>query len=126
MASEVLMNLIQVKKIDMQYLGEKMAWLLTNKYAGVQRLSDALTAIKDISTLHNSALFLLLDAFFQHFEATEKLPTNFKKLVELYTDLKAKTQGKSHEQAVLFFEKWKGNTAMRSLTPSVPQRGKKP
>jgi Family of unknown function (DUF6493) len=118
MASEVLMNLIQIKKIEVQHLGEKMAWLLTNKYAGVQRLSDALVAIKDISALHNSALFLLLDAFFQHFEATEKLPTNFKKLVELYTDLKTKTQGESHEKVVLFFEKWKGNTAVRSFPVS--------
>lgn len=115
LASEVFINLIEKQKIDTQIFSEKIALLITNKYGVLLRFIDAIIASKDVSAKHNSALFFIFDGIFKKIELTEKLPTNFKKLVENYLDLLIKTKEKPSEESLLFFEKYKNNSSLKSV-----------
>lgn len=119
MASEVLINLIEKQTIDVAVFGQKAAFLASEKYGVFLRFSDALAALKDISPLHNSALFQLFNSFFENLILKEKLPTNFKKIVENYVDIITKTNQKPSGKAIVFFEQWKDNTALKSLIKQI-------
>jgi predicted DNA-binding WGR domain protein len=122
MATEVLMNHIEKNSFDTAKFGEKLAFLVSWQYGVLLRLIDSLVAIKDISPQHNSALFLILDGIFKKLTFKEKIPTNFKKLVEHYMDMLAKTQQKPSPEAVAFLEQWKENTALKALVKQVLER----
>ena len=79
------------------------------------RLIDGIIALKEVSPLHNSALFLILDGIFTRIELSDKLPTNFKKLVENYLDVLAKTNQKPSVESIQFFEKYKENNSLKPL-----------
>jgi predicted DNA-binding WGR domain protein len=115
LTTEVLIQLIENKKIDAEQLGEKLAFLITGKYGVLLRFIDTLAGIKDVSPLHNSTLFIVLDTIFKHAELGDKLPTNFKKLVEHYADIVAKTQQKPSANALHFFDKLGENAALKGL-----------
>jgi len=115
LASEILINIVEKKKIDITLFSEKVAYLITNKYGVLLRLIDGIIALKDVSPLHNSALFLVLDGIFKQIELKDKLPTNFKKLVENYLDVIAKTNQKPSVESIQFFEKHKENNSLKSL-----------
>jgi hypothetical protein len=83
------------------------------------RFVDSIAGIKDVSALHNSALFQILDAVFKHLEMDEKLPTNFKKMVEHYVDAKAKTQHAPSAETVQFFEKFAENATLKGLLKQI-------
>jgi predicted DNA-binding WGR domain protein len=115
LASEILINIVEKKNIDITLFSEKVAYLITNKYGVLLRLIDGIIALKDVSPLHNSALFLLLDGIFKQIELKDKLPTNFKKLVENYLDVIAKTNQKPSVESIQFFEKHKENNSLKPL-----------
>lgn len=119
LASEVLINLIEKQAIDVELLAQKMAHLATEKYGVFLRLVDGLIALKDVSPLHNNALLQLLNSFFAHLNLKEKLPTNFKKIIENYLDILTKTNQKPSAEAVIFFEQWKDNTSLKSLIKQI-------
>jgi hypothetical protein len=119
LASEVLINLIQKQSIDISLFAEKTTFLITNKYGVLLRFIDGIIALKDISALHNSALFLLLDGIFNKLEVKEKLPANFKKMVENYVDVLSKTNQKPSLETKLFFERLKENTALKTLVKQI-------
>ncbi|MCL9804420.1 DUF6493 family protein [Flavobacterium amniphilum] len=119
MASEVLINLVEQQSIDVNQFGENLALLISNKYGVLLRMIDGIIALKDISPLHNSALFLILDHIFQKVELAEKLPTNFKKLVENYVDVLLKTNQKPSEGCLQFFGKLKDNTALKTIVKQI-------
>ena len=91
---EVLLLLIQNQKIDVKELGKILGYLITESYGPLQRFLDAVSIIRDVSPLHNSALTLLLNELVSNFEGKEKLPVNFKKLLEFFLDLTMKTNAK--------------------------------
>lgn len=91
---EVLLLLIQNQKIDVKELGKILGYLITESYGPLQRFLDAVSIIRDVSPLHNSALALLLNELVLNFEGKEKLPVNFKKLLEFFLDLTMKTNAK--------------------------------
>lgn len=119
LASEVLINLVEIKSINIELFAEKIAMLISKKYGILLRLIEAITALKDISASHNSALFLLLDNIFKTIQTDDKLPTNFKKLIENYVDVMSKTNQKPCSQSLLFFEKYKDNAALKSLVKQI-------
>ena len=119
LASEVLIHLIEKQTVDVAVFAQKASLLASEKYGVFLRFSDALAALKDISPLHNSALFQLFNSFFENLVLKEKLPTNFKKIVENYVDILTKTNQKPSAKAIVFFEQWKDNTALKSLIKQI-------
>jgi predicted DNA-binding WGR domain protein len=119
MASEVLIHLIEKQTLDITLFAQKIALLSSEKYGVFLRLVDGLTAMKDVSPVHNAALLRLLNAFFEKLQLKEKLPTNFKKIVENYIDVLTKTNQKASPKAIAFFEQWKDNTALKSLIKQI-------
>lgn len=118
-ASEVLLQQVEAKSLNVAIFGQKIALLMTEKYGVLSRCIDALLALRDISPLHNSALFMLLDSLFQHLNFQDKLPTNFKKLVENYIDMMAKTQEKPSQSALNFLKKWKEVPSLKGLLKAI-------
>lgn len=119
LASEVLIHLIEKQTVDVAVFAQKASLLASEKYGVFLRFSDALAGLKDISPLHNSALFQLFNSFFENLVLKEKLPTNFKKIVENYVDILTKTNQKPSAKAIVFFEQWKDNTALKSLIKQI-------
>jgi hypothetical protein len=119
MTTEVLIHLIEAKKINAMQLSEKLAFLINGKYGVLLRFIDVLMGIKDVSPLHNSALFIILDTVLKHVELGDKLPPNFKKLVEHYTDIIAKTGQKPSAEAINSFDKLGENTALKGLIQQI-------
>ncbi|TEB40656.1 hypothetical protein D0809_29500, partial [Flavobacterium circumlabens] len=83
------------------------------------RLVDGLIAMKDVSSLHNNALLKLLTSFFENLDLKEKLPTNFRKIIENYLDILTKTNQKPSAKALVFFEQWKDNASLKSLIKQI-------
>lgn len=119
LASETLINLIEKQILNLEKFALKTAFLASEKYGAFSRLTDGIIALKDISPLHNSALFLFFNTFFANLDVKEKLPTNFKKMVENYVDVLIKTNQKPSEKAVVFFEQWKDNASLKSLIKQI-------
>lgn len=90
-AAEVSLLLICERRIDVRQLAEKLARLISEGYAPLQRFLDVAAVIRDHSALHNGALLTLLETIVERFELKEKLPAGFKKLLEMYYDLLTKT-----------------------------------
>ena len=121
LASEVLINLVENKAIDIDLFSERIAFLISNKYGPLSRCIDAFAQLKDISPLHNSALFYLLDGIFNKLKIEDKLPTNFKKLVEHFADVGVKTNQKPTTKTLVFFENYKDTNALKSLIKQIAQ-----
>lgn len=119
LASETLINLIEKQIFDMEKFSEKTAFLASEKYGAFARLTDGIIALKDISPLHNSALLQFFNTFFSNLNVKDKLPTNFKKMIENYVDILIKTNQKPSEKAVAFFEQWKDNASLKSLIKQI-------
>lgn len=119
MASEVLINLIEKRNIDLDLFAVKLAYLASNKYGAFLRLVESTGAVKDVSALHNSAFLQLLEALFKHLVISDKLPVNFKKLVEHYLDILFKTTQPPSAAAIAFFEKWKDNASLKGLIKQI-------
>jgi hypothetical protein len=75
--------------------------------------------LKDISPLHNSAFLQLMEGIFKGMEVEEKLPVNFKKIVEHYVDVLYKTKEKPSADAVTLFDKLKDNAALKALVKQI-------
>ncbi|MCV9926166.1 DUF6493 family protein [Flavobacterium sp. LS1R49] len=119
LASEVLINLVEKQTIDIELFAQKLAFLASGKYGVFLRLVDGLIAIKDVSPLHNSALLKLFNSFFENLDLKDKLPTNFKKIIENYLDILTKTNQKPSPKAIVFFEQWKDNASLKSLIRQI-------
>lgn len=119
MAAEVLINLIEQKAVDLELLAKKLAYLASNKYGAFLRLADSIGTIKDVSALHNFAYLQLLEGVFKHLNISEKLPVNFKKLVEHYIDVLYKTNQQPSATSIAFYEKWKDNPTLKTLIKQI-------
>ncbi|HCU45566.1 MAG TPA: hypothetical protein DF610_12545 [Sphingobacterium sp.] len=60
---------------------------MSHTYGPLGRLEDVLGQCRDISSKHNQALIKIIEYMFLSYAIGEKMPTNFKKLIELYYDL---------------------------------------
>lgn len=105
LAAEVLIQHIQQQSIDLIALAKALSFLVNEQFGPLQRFTDTLALVKDVSSLHNTALAILLEGLLAGFHPKEKLPVNFKKLIELYFDLITKTKRTPSEQVLNLFEK---------------------
>lgn len=121
LASEVLVNLVENKAIDMDLFSERLTFLISNKYGPLLRMIEAVVPLKDISPLHNSALFYLLDGIFKNVKLTDKLPTNFKKMLENFVDVGSKTNHKPDAKTIQLLEPYKENASLKSLIKQIAQ-----
>ncbi|WP_316784969.1 DUF6493 family protein [Pedobacter frigiditerrae] len=119
MAAEVLINLIEKRSIDINMLAVKIAYLSSNKYGVFSRLIESLATLKDVSAVHNSAFLQLMEYTFNYLDIQDKLPTNFKRLVEHYVDLLYRTNQKPSLKTITFFEKYKDSASLKSLTKQI-------
>jgi hypothetical protein len=118
-SKEVLIHQISLQNIDIEPFSKYTARLISEKYGVIQRLIDALESAKDISPLHNSALFLIFEGIFKHLDLGDYMPTNFKKMVEIYLDLLHKTRQKPSVETLQFFEKFKENKSFKELAKQI-------
>jgi len=119
MASEVLINQIEKQMIDLDLLATKLAYLASNKYGAFLRLIESIGALKDVSALHNSAFLQLLEGLLKHLVIAEKLPLNFKKLVEHYVDVLYKTNQQPAPATIAFLGRWKDNASLKGLIKQI-------
>jgi hypothetical protein len=119
MSAEVLINLIEMRAVDLGLLSEKLAYLSNNKYGPFLRLVESISTLKDISPLHNSAFLLLTEGIFKGMDVEDKLPVNFKKIVEHYVDVLYKTKAQPSAEAVALFEKLKDNASLKALVKQI-------
>ncbi|WP_313266604.1 DUF6493 family protein [Sphingobacterium sp.] len=105
MAVEVILAAVNENRLDTTLLGEQLGMLLSNGYGPIGRCVEVLEQCRDISSKHNNALLQLLDAAFVHYIIAEKMPTNFKKIVEYYYDLMNKEQYHFTDDLQQVFEK---------------------
>ncbi|MDR3009672.1 MAG: DUF6493 family protein [Sphingobacterium sp.] len=105
MAVEVILAAVNENRLDTTVLGEQLGMLLSNGYGPIGRCVEVLEQCRDISSKHNNALLQLLDAAFAHYNIAEKMPTNFKKIIEYYYDLMNKEQYHFPEDLQQIFEK---------------------
>jgi hypothetical protein len=118
-ASEILIYLIAERKINVKVLGEKAGYLISENYGPTQRFVEVITTIRDVSSLHNSAVIILLDSLFLNFNGKEKLPVNFKKLLEFYLDLLMKTGAKPDRSTLTNILLWKDHNAIKSVLKQI-------
>ncbi|TKC59163.1 WGR domain-containing protein [Pedobacter hiemivivus] len=119
MAAEVLINLIEQQAVDLELLAEKLGYLSSNKYGAFLRLADSIGTLKDVSPLHNSAYLQLMEGIFKHLTDVEKLPVNFKKMVEHYIDVLYKTNQQPSAISIAFYNKWKDNATLKALIKQI-------
>ena len=119
LASEVLINLVEIKSIDILGFSQQLAYLISNKYGPLLRMVESVVVLKDISPLHNSALFFLLDGIFATVKLDKKLPTNFKKLVENFVDVGTKTHHKPSSKTLALLDNYKDNTSLKTLIKQI-------
>lgn len=115
MASEILYQLIESQKIDLEQFAKHSSYFIVNNYGAFSRFSDAILSLKDSSPLHNKFLFRLIDLTLPIMDQMEKLPVNFKKLLENYYDLQSKLLLKPSESTISMLEKRKENTSLKKL-----------
>ncbi|WP_270087119.1 DUF6493 family protein [Sphingobacterium sp. SYP-B4668] len=92
MAVEVLLASISDNRLDVSILGTHLGLLLSHGYGPIGRFVETLEQCRDMSSKHNNALLQLLDIALVHYVVVEKMPTNFKKVIEYYYDLMSKEQ----------------------------------
>ena len=105
MAVEVILAAVNENRLDTTLLGEQLGMLLSNGYGPIGRCVEVLEQCRDISSKHNNALLQLLDVAFAHYNIAEKMPTNFKKIIEYYYDLMNKEQYHFPDDLQQVFEK---------------------
>ncbi|WP_306352174.1 DUF6493 family protein [Flavobacterium sp. '19STA2R22 D10 B1'] len=119
LAGEVLIDLITKQKIDVDTMGRKAGFLISENYGPLQRFTEAITMSKDISPLHNSALKSLLDSCLENLKIGDKLPTNFKKLLELYFDVLTKTGHKPSAGALNLITSLGSNASIKAIVKQI-------
>jgi len=105
MAVEVVLAAIQENRLDTDTLGKQLGALLSNGYGPIGRCAEVLEQCRDISSKHNNALLQLLNIALLHYNIVEKMPTNFKKIIEYYYDLMSKEQYHCSNDLQQVFEK---------------------
>lgn len=119
LAGEVLIQHIQQQSLDMAAFAKALSFLVNEQFGPLQRLIDTLNLAKDVSPLHNAALCSLTMQVLEHFTPKEKLPVNFKKLLEMYFDLMAKTKAVPTANVSMALEHLKEVTSLKPILKQI-------
>jgi hypothetical protein len=115
LAGEILINLVTNQAIDLVVFGQQIAYFIAEKYGILSRFIEGINLIKDISALHNAALFLIIDEILKNLKPLEKIPVNFKKMMEIYLHVTLKTNQKPAAEAKLFLAQYSENKTLKPL-----------
>lgn len=121
MATEVLLTAIDRHRLPVQDLGYFLGVLMSHTYGPLGRLEEVLGQCRDISSKHNNALIQVINQMLLDYTIAEKMPTNFKKLIELYYDLVHKENQEISIEMKQVFEKL---MVFKSLQPILKKLSK--
>lgn len=121
LAIELVIQSIQEQRLPLEELTKRLVMLIRGGYAPLGRLVEALTALKDISALHNSALLQWLEIIFKRMAKKAELPNNFKKLLELYFDLLVRLQTSPSDELLPILKQWQEHKSLSSLLKKISQ-----
>ena len=116
---ELLIQLIEQNRLPTEALGEKLMLLLKSDYGPIGRMAEILEQCKDISSKHNQAILQILSNAFETVEVKDKMPTNFKKLVELFYDLQHKCDWQLSESLKASMQKMEGYKSLQPILKKI-------
>lgn len=88
-AIETFNHAIYQSKVDIMVFSNHLAQIITHQFAPFSRLVESLSMIKAASPLHGNALLYIIENIIPQLQFTDKLPTQFKKFIELYYLIKS-------------------------------------
>jgi hypothetical protein len=90
MMVELFIQAILENRMPVKEIGEWLGFLISNNYGPLNRVTDILGQVKDVSSKHNQALILLLTTLINKVDIGDKMPNSFKKILEIFFDLQQK------------------------------------
>lgn len=118
-ASEVLYIGMSQELLDINALGQSCANLINNEYGVFTRFIESIITVKDTSTLHNTALKMLIEVIFSNLDKKEKTPVNFKKIIECYYDLITKLDTSPAPNTKEFLTFYKDHSSFKKLISQI-------
>ena len=98
--------------------------MIDANYAPLARFIECLTQVKNSSDLNNSALLQLIGLILKAVKIPEKLPTNFKKLFELYYELIAQYHTPLDQDTKAILQAWQTQfPTLKSVIQKILKQG---
>lgn len=94
---------------------------MSHTYGPLGRLEEVLGQCRDISSKHNNALIQVINQMLLDYAIGEKMPTNFKKLIELYYDLVHKENQEISIEMKQVFEKLMVFKSLQPILKKIKQ-----
>ncbi|MCY6412623.1 DUF6493 family protein [Acinetobacter sp. VNH17] len=121
---ETLISCFNQQKINLKVLAQHYATLIDANYAPLARFIECLTQVKNSSDLNNSALLQLIGLILKTVKIPEKLPTNFKKLFELYYELIAQDYTPLDQDTKAILQAWQTQfPTLKSVIQKILKQG---
>ena len=108
---EIFIQGVTEKRLNVALLGHNIGKLLAGNYAPLQRLSDSLLALKNISALNDAALIIFFENMLIEF--TGETPKGFVKLLEFYNELLLNYEKKPSTLLDKNIYKWQENLSLK-------------
>ncbi|MGN5953098.1 DUF6493 family protein [Sphingobacterium lactis] len=118
-AVETLIQIIESNRLPNESFADHLITLLNNDYGPLGRFADVLSQVKDISSKHNHALLLILSQVFEGVQVKETMPTNFKKLIEIFFDLQQKESYPLTNELKASIQKFEAYKSLNSLLKKI-------
>lgn len=83
-AIESFNHAIYQSKVDILVFSNHLAQIINHQFAPFSRLVESLSMMRETSPLHANALLAIIENIIPQLQFTDKLPTQFKKFIELY------------------------------------------
>lgn len=115
LAAELVLQWVEKGKLDVQTLGEYLGDLIGGAYAPINRFLDLFEVVRDISPVHNDALYQLLKNLLLRVSWETKMPANFKKLIEQTYDLALRLGKKDDKQLMEKIAEWEKVAALKPI-----------
>lgn len=107
---EVFLQTVEQNRLPLDLLSKHLILLMNGDFGPIGRFVEVLEQSKDVSAKHNDAILQLLSLLLQGLVLKDKMPTNFKKVIELFYDLQQKSGQRLNEnlrQSIQQFEAYK-------------------
>ncbi len=108
---EIFIQSVIEQRLDVKQLGQNIGKLLGGNYAPIQRLSDSLLSLKNISELNDIALILFFENMLIEF--SDELSKGFTKLLEFYNELLLNYNRKVCIEVEQKLNRWQENTTLK-------------
>lgn len=115
LAAELVMQWVEKGMLDVQTLGDYLGDLIGKAYAPINRFLDLFEVVRDISPIHNDALYQLLKSLLLRVNWETKMPANFKKLIEQTYDLALRLGKKEDKQLKEKIAEWEKVAALKPI-----------